>query len=223
MQENTNTPSFEHLLSASVNDMKNSLSMVLQTLDGLPAEHQQTLGTVQYEATRMQNTLTQLLGLYLIERGTLPVQMSEHYLIDIVEECVIAQRSLLESKGIQVELDVDDISWYMDAQLISSVVNIALVNAVRYTKSQISISAGMSDGYLYLHVDDNGQGYPPIVLEKFQQLVSDQAALDASSQTLGWYYCERVAAIHCNQGRKGSTRLSNESQQGGGRLSIILP
>ena len=61
---------FSMVLASAVHDMKNSLGMLLNSLDELRSEHEESLGessrfnTLQYEAERMHNDLVQLLGIY---------------------------------------------------------------------------------------------------------------------------------------------------------------
>lgn len=65
---------FSMVLASAVHDMKNSLGMLLNSLDELRGEHEQSLAgsdkfnMLQYEAERMHNDLVQLLGIYRLEK-----------------------------------------------------------------------------------------------------------------------------------------------------------
>ena len=68
---------FSMVLASAVHDMKNSLGMLLNSLDELRQEQADTTGdsprfnTLQYEAERMHNDLVQLLGIYRLGENNL--------------------------------------------------------------------------------------------------------------------------------------------------------
>ncbi|TDO96858.1 sensor histidine kinase [Marinomonas balearica] len=221
-------PIFKEALPASVNDMKNSLSLVLQTLDVIHDNaadvDSHSLAMVQYEATRMQNTLTELQNFYLLEKDLLTIQMSESYVVDLVEEQVAANSTLWKTKNINVEVTGDeDLCAYVDASLVSSVINIGLVNASRYTRDQVQVRIEKEGHGVLVVIDDNGDGYPDFILEKFKKLLAGSEATETNAQTLAWCYCNAILDIHKNHEEKGRTGLSNASLLGGGRFEIYLP
>ncbi|WP_236744176.1 hypothetical protein [Marinobacter similis] len=77
---------FSMVLASAVHDMKNSLGMLLNSLDELRTEHGSTFNgsprfnSLQYEAERMHNDLVQLLGIYRLGEENLSAHLEEHYL-----------------------------------------------------------------------------------------------------------------------------------------------
>lgn len=223
-----NQLSFKKVIGASVKDMRNSLGQVQYKLDTLMAEQTDAkelseLSDAQYEMVRMQNVINQLHGLYLLESDTLTVQMQEAYVLELVEDSLAGLETLLKHKQIEVELDADDISWYVDPHLIANVLQIILLNAIRYTENKISLVLNQSEDGLLISVIDNGKGYPQSVLDSFQSLVAGESVANVSSQNTSWLYCEKVALLHKNNALQGHTRLSNDSGTGGGRIDLLLP
>ncbi|CUB03429.1 sensor histidine kinase [Marinomonas fungiae] len=219
---------FKNVISASVQDMRNSLGQVLYKLDTLMAQHlkdeeKYDLVDAQYEIVRMQNVINQLHGLYLIETDALTVQMQDSYVLELLEDTLASFEALLENKQIDVEVSGEDISWYLDPHLIGSILQIILLNAIRYTKDKIQISLERQDHGLMISVIDNGKGYPDSVLESFNALVSGEVITGVSGQNAGWLYCEKIAKQHKNQGRVGFTRLGNDPVTGGGRIDLYIP
>lgn len=219
---------FKDVIGASVKDMRNSLGQVLYKIDGLLAQHlegdeQAELADAQYEMIRMQNVINQLHGLYLLESDTLTVQMQETYVLELIEDSLAGLDTLLENKGIKVELFASDFSWYLDPNLLGSALQIVLLNAIRYTDDKISIQLTKADDGLMISVIDNGRGYPESVLESFQSLVNGEPAAHISSQNTGWLYCEKVANVHKNHDVYGYTRLCNDAESGGGRIDLFIP
>ncbi|MBM6550266.1 sensor histidine kinase [Marinomonas ostreistagni] len=220
---------FKDVIGASVKDMRNSLGQVLYKLEEAPeftGQNQQAsdaLAEAQYEVIRIENVVNQLHGLYLLENDSLAVQRQETYLYELVEDVVANMGSLLQAKQIDFSIKGEDICWYVDPYLLSCVLQITLLNAIRYTKDRIAVSLSAHENGTMISVIDNGQGYPDSVLESFQALVAGEAVRHISSQNTSWLYCERIAALHVNQGKQGYTRLSNDGATGGGRIDIFLP
>lgn len=215
---------FKDILGASVKDMRNSLGQVLYTLEGQQvSDNADDASNAQYEVVRIQNVINQLYGLYLLDSDALTVQMQETYLYELVEDVLANMGSLIQSKSIDVTIEGDDIYWYIDPYLVSCIIQIALLNAVRYTKDQIHVSFRQQDGGVMVSIIDNGSGYPDSVLEQFAALVNGGCPAHLTSQNTSWLYCERIAALHMNQGRQGKTTLSNDAQTGGGRMDLFLP
>lgn len=219
---------FKSVISASVKDMRNSLGQVLYKLDTLMAHHlkdedKYDLADAQYEMVRMQNVINQLHGLYLIETDSLTVQMQDSYILELLEDTLASLETLLENKQIDVDVSAEDVSWYLDPHLIGSVLQIILLNAIRYTNDRIKITLATSEQGLMISVIDNGQGYPSSVLDSFNDLVTGETVSNVSGQNTGWLYCEKVANQHKNQGRVGYTRLCNDAATGGGRIDLFIP
>ncbi|MFD1383747.1 sensor histidine kinase [Rhodanobacter aciditrophus] len=228
MTNNTNQLPFEDVIGASVNDMRNSLGQVRYKLESIAGgiqgeEATAGLKIVDYEVTRMQNVVNQLHGLYLMESDKLIVQMQETYVLELIDDILAGMESLLQINGVEIEVIGEDLCWYLDPYLLTGVLNIAVLNAVRYTQDKICITVEEGEDGLSLTVDDNGAGYPDIVLERFNSIKSGESIDTFSSQNIGWLYCEKVAAQHKNKGVCGQTVLDNQSVIGGGRLRINLP
>ena len=87
---------FATVLASAVHDMKNSLCMLIQSMDLLQqdlAPHSETasqeLARIHYEASRLNTNLMQLLSLYRIEKDQLPMHLDEYFVEDLLEEVVI--------------------------------------------------------------------------------------------------------------------------------------
>ncbi len=97
---------FSMVLASAVHDMKNSLGMLLNSLDELRTEHEENLGesarfnTLQYEAERMHNDLVQLLGIYRLGENNLSAHIEEHFVPDFLTEHLARHTPLLQGLGI---------------------------------------------------------------------------------------------------------------------------
>lgn len=219
---------FSMVLASAVHDMKNSLGMLLNSLDELRTEHEQTLGessrfnTLQYEAERMHNDLVQLLGIYRLGENNLSAHIEEHFVPDFLSEHMARHTPLLEGLGIDYSIEADQINGFFDADLLTGVLNNTINNAIRYTKSRIRLTASQRDGYLVIGVEDDGRGYPDS-MQHTGTLSFKALDFNSGSTSLGLFFASSVASLHSEGGRQGSIKLHNGGSFGGGVFEIWLP
>ncbi len=226
---NDNNNDFSLLLASSVHDMKNSLGMLLSSLEDLmneyPAKednHKKKYCTLQGEASRIRNDLIYLLGIYRLQRDELPVQVEEIFVNDFLEEQVAQNSILFDIRDIKTTVQCEeDLVGYFDDDLIAGVLNNILVNAARYTKDSIVISADIDDEYLQIKVTDNGGGYPEMMIREPSAYVKG-IDFDSGSTSLGLYFAAQIAAMHTKDEMKGMIAISN-LPSGGGCFTLKLP
>lgn len=219
---------FSMVLASAVHDMKNSLGMLLNSLDELRGEHEQSLAgsdkfnMLQYEAERMHNDLVQLLGIYRLGENNLSAHIDEHFVPDFLEEHLARHIPLLQGLGLKYSIAADDINGFFDEDLLTGVLNNTINNAIRYTKSQIRLIAREEDGYLVLGVEDDGQGYPES-MQHTGTLSFKSLDFNTGSTSLGLFFASSVASLHSEGERTGSIKLHNGGSLGGGVFEIWLP
>lgn len=219
---------FSMVLASAVHDMKNSLGMLLNSLDELRADHANSMGessrfnTLQYEAERMHNDLVQLLGIYRLGENNLSAHIEEHFVPDFLSDHLARHTPLLEGLGLEYSVEADDINGFFDDDLLTGVLNNTINNAIRYTKSRIRLTAGEKEGYLVIGVEDDGEGYPETMQHNgtpnFKSL-----NFKSGSTSLGLFFASSVARLHNEGERTGAIRLHNGGSFGGGVFEIWLP
>ena len=221
---------FSTVIASSVHDMKNSLSMLLCTLDDIVGECDPAMcpatakfSQLQYEGQRVNNHLIQLLTIYKMGNAQSVANIAEQYVDDFLDECALQYEALLTPKGITIETDCEPgLVGYFDRELVSGVVNNVINNAYRYSKDKIRLSGGREDDYVVISVEDNGGGYPPAMLCNSSQ-GSSGINFSTGSTGLGLYFSSLVATSHKNKALCGHICCSNTGIDGGGRFSIYLP
>ena len=218
---------FSDILASTIHDMKNSLSMVINTLDELSSETQgqedRRISTLQHESKRLNNNLIALLSLYKIDNGRLSTNIEEINVSDFLEEVVIDNRTLANAREVALDFACDDmLVGYFDEWLVRGVLNNLIGNGLRYTHSQILIRAEMMDDYLVLHIEDDGDGFPQRMIDA-QAAFNRNETLGEGQTQLGIYFAAMVARAHRNGDRTGYIELSNDAQLSGGCASIRLP
>lgn len=224
--------SFADLMASSVHDMKNSVNVQVHALEKIAREAQARgdadalagLINVIAQAHRMNANLMHLLGLYKFGKSIYPLDVAENSVLDVIDEAVLQTRSMIDFKGLSVEVDcAPSCYWFFDRDLITGVLLNALNNAVNYTQDRIRVAAFVEQQRLVLRVEDNGRGYPPSMLHTDVGLAKKGVDFFSGSTGLGFYFSSQVAGLHQNSGRSGSLTIENGGKFGGGCFVVQLP
>lgn len=218
------------LLASSVHDIKNSLGMLLHTVDevieGTPAAsamQRQQFATLRGEAARINNALIYLLGLYRLQQHQLPLRIQEIFVADFLDEQIAANDLLFSVRQLDVRCECDDaLSADFDPTLIAGVIGNVVVNAARYAQTLIVLTAKRNDsGELLIEISDDGPGFPQKMLDSGH---NHERGIDfhSGSTNLGLYFAAEVAHLHRRGERHGRIELSN-LQPHGSRFRLTLP
>lgn len=231
MEESQHSPELFLFLASTAHDMKNSISVLSGTLERLLDDASpQTekaypqMAQMLYQTRRLNDNLMQLLALYKqVGKPAYPFDMQPLEAGQLVEQVVALARVLLESRGVNLELDVDaELVAHVDEDLIVGVVSHAVNNAVHYTRDRIALSVRGVDGDgVEIRVEDNGDGFPPALLAAG----TPASGVDflTNSAGLGLYFASEVARMHRHRERTGAVRLENGGRLGGGCFILTLP
>jgi len=215
--------------------MKNSVSVIAAYLDDALAElarvqagppSQAAMSTCQalYETQRLNGNLVQLMAIFKLDEGMYPFEPVDVPLQEFAQEVLDRVRPLARLKGLEVrhECEGDLSTWIFDRDLVTSVVVQSMFNAVRYARTTLTLSLRTRDGQLGIEVADDGEGFPPFMLE--QGFATKQGIDTRTGSTgLGLYFSRLAAGLHRHGEATGTTQLSNGGPLGGGRFVILLP
>lgn len=221
---------FSFVLASSVHDMKNSLGMLLNTINEVMEQyppqdeaHAKSYAVLEYEAARINSELVQLLSLYRLDHEHIRVHIDEHYLLDVLNDQIARNYGVLQTRKIQLTLDCDEsLQGYFDTDLIGGLVNNILVNCARYCKSQLRIAACYTSEGLCISIEDDGPGYPESMLDA-AVYVDSRVGFAEGRPHLGLLFAHKVALMHESKTQQGFIRLSNGGKLGGGCFSLYLP
>lgn len=224
--------SFSTIIASSVHDMKNSIQLLLGTLDEVVDEindesplHAKIV-RAEAEGRRINDHLVQLLTLYKAGNTQQSLRPEECDVAEFLEELYIENHEVLELRKIELIVNCEDnLQWFFDRELLKGVINNLITNAQHHTRSKIVLSAIIDHKRLLLTVDDNGGGYPEEMLKRYG--TNDITPADNTSDTggtgLGLFFAATVAHMHRNREQCGYLQTSNEGIDGGARCSISLP
>jgi len=228
-QTETDDVALSLLLASSVHDIKNSLGLLLNTLETEiaqtpPRDDAQRLrfATLQGEAARINHALISLLGLYRLRHNPLPVRIAQVFVADFLEEQISASQLLFDTRRLQVALECEqELVGYFDAALIAGVIDNVLVNAAHYARRQIQVRASQQNEELVLEVFDDGPGFPQKML---RAPIDSERGIDfgSGSTNLGLYFAAQIAARHRRGEQRGRIEVCNPAA-GGGCFRLWLP
>lgn len=221
---------FSSVLAAAVHDMKNSLFLLLQSIenlaDSLPEQDsasREQVANVHYEASRLNTSLVQILSLYRAELERLPITVDECFIDDLFADVVGSNHIYIKQKNINVEVAVsDDLSWYLDSELIYLLINDMLVNSLRYGHSKIRLSAFTKNSRLIIRLEDDGPGYPDAMLLNSNTSLAD-FHVSQGRTGLGLFFARLIASAHTQGENCGEISLFNGGTLGGSVFEVKLP
>lgn len=216
---------FSTVLASSIHDIKTSLTTIRELIDQLaqidslpktPAFRQ-----LEFEASRMNSSLVQLLIFYKIDAALFAPVIDEYQVKEIVDDVAAQQSSLLSLSAIDLINECpDDLYCYCDASLIATVLVSIVNNAQRYCRKTIVLSAFSVDDTVCFQVEDDGDGYPDELLTKSPLL---PIASEASNTGLGLFFAATIAKLHTNGNQPGYVQIDNDSRYRGARFRLFLP
>jgi len=221
---------FSIILASTVHDMKNSLGMMSKTLETILAslpeekrsESNKEYGVLQYEYSRVNNLLMQLLAIYKIDNNQLSFTPGYHNVYDFIEEQILNYLPLFEAKGFSYQIDIDDeLEAAFDESLMSMAISNVIGNTIRYAHSKILINANANKS-LTINICDDGPGYPGPMLEiadDYRQGINPTTG----STGLGLFFAQKIAQLHTHAGDEGYIKLSNGGSLGGGIFEVTIP
>ncbi len=224
---------FSTIIASSVHDMKNSIQLLLGTLDEVIDElpddvqpHAKIL-RAQLEGRRINDQLVQLLTLYKAGNTQQSLCPDEHSVREFLDELYLENHAVLALRGIDLSIECEEeLQWFFDRELLKGVINNLISNAQQYTKDKIQLNAVIHEKWLRLSVDDNGSGYPETMLRCYSaedQLTPGDNTAETGGTGLGLFFSATIAHMHTNRKQRGFLQTSNEGIDGGARCTIALP
>lgn len=228
------TPEFDYsaLLANAIHEVKNSLTMLLNSVDQVMQENDSEsfpaydlFSQIQFEGKRVNDDMVGLLAIYRINSDQYSANIDEHSVSDFLDENLSMHETMIHHRKIDSRLSCDDdLYWFFDRDLITGVISNVINNLYKYTKDKLEITASKEDGYLLIQVKDNGPGYPENMLIAGEHNDEQKnISFEKANTGLGLYFSRLVAELHKNKGRHGFIRTTNEGIDGGGCFSIYLP
>ena len=168
----------------------------------LPAALLSDIAAIRRNSRHLAKMVDDVLDLSQVEAGKMALSKEWTSLRDTVDEAVLAVHALFESKGLDLETDIDpDVpDVFCDSTRIRQVILNLLSNAGRYTaRGGVTVRSWSQDGEVIVSVTDSGPGIPrqaqERIFEPFHQLGSSPSRGHKGSG-LGLSISRRFVEMH---------------------------
>jgi signal transduction histidine kinase len=141
--------------------------------DALSDNAKVSLRTALDDGTAFLRTLQNILDLWRIKQGELPVEIQDVNFREVVDEGIFSVQDTLGDKSVVIEKNFEEPlpKIRTDLAKINQVLFMLLDNAAKFTeRGDIKITAGVRDGNLVCQLDDTGIG----ICADDQQFVFDE-------------------------------------------------
>ena len=215
-----------HDLRTPLTAISASLGLLRQVSDASSMSDAQTriVDRTTRAARRLNRMVDDILTVGKMETGELEPEREEVRLGKLLRERLDAFQAQAESEDKVLSLQCEpELVAYLDPALTGRVVENLVGNAFKYTDrgGRIVVSAQEENGYLYLHVQDDGLGVPDNykqhIFKKFGQVPQEDERLVRKGTGLGLTFCRLVAEVH------GGKIWVEDAPGGGSDFSVQLP
>lgn len=131
--------------------------------------------TVREAARRLTDLITNILRLNKMEHRTIAPECSEIKLHDMLAEAILQYEELIERKGLELECELEEMSFYSAPGYLDIVWNNLISNAIKFTENggRIGVSLTKDGDKAVVKVSDTGCGISPEagarIFDKFYQ------------------------------------------------------
>ena len=112
------------------------------------------------EAERLSNMSTNILLLSRYENLQIISEQTSYHLDEQIRKCVLLFEKQWDKKNIEISLNLPEIPYRNNADMLSHVWINIISNAIKYTDDSgiISITGGIKDDFVIIDISDNGIG-----------------------------------------------------------------
>ena len=210
---------FSHEFKTPIVSIKGFAEM-LKYGDLTEEEEDEYLSIIISESERLASLATNVLNLSKIENQKILSETHRYNLAEQVRRCILMLETKWEKKDITFSLDIDEIMFTANEELLSQVWINLLDNAIKFTPNggEISICLKARAEQLYFSIRDNGCGLAEEaarhIFDKFYQADPARSGL---GNGLGLTLVKKIIELH------GGTIVCSSEQEGGTEFVIQLP
>lgn len=204
-----------HELRAPLTNISGGIEVLLSAGSKLPERARQNLELVRGQIQRLNRFVETILDLSALEAGKLPLYLAPISLSSVVSTLQNQVQHLHGAERIRWNIPLDLPPALADEQALTSILFHLLDNALKYApQGEITVSAGLQEEYLYVHVADQGPGIPetsmPFLFDRFYRLENSDSQ-SVYGHGLGLYIVMRLLSAM-------GGRITVQNQPHGGAL-----
>lgn len=170
------TNDFSHEFKTPITSIRGFAQYLVETGEGIESpERMQYLQVIADESQRLSELSQNTLTLSKVEACQIITDKEEFDLSEQVKRCTILLLPQIEKKKINLELDLPEIPYYGNPELLEQVWLNLINNAIKFTpeNGEISLTAGYEGNAIFVRTSDSGIGMDSEttahIFEKFYQ------------------------------------------------------
>ena len=180
--------STSHELRTPLNSIIGFSSILLEGWEGeLNPEQKEEIGYIHAAGKQLLDLINDIIDISKIEAGKLETDIREFMLKEVIDEAVSMVKNSINEKGLDMEVEIEDIIIASDRRrLLQCLINM-LSNAVKFTdKGMITVHAKTINSIANISVTDTGMGIKPDDIQKlFAPFERLESSLTAKTQGTG--------------------------------------
>jgi PAS domain S-box-containing protein len=167
--------------------------------------------TLDRSLTRLSHLVDNLLDVGRINAGKIRLQLESVDAAELVRDTCSRFQNEARKHGSELRAEGDvEVPGFLDRLRVEQVLSNLALNAIRYGKGPVGLSAQSQDDRIVFRVQDHGPGIPqadiPRIFNRFEQLSN---AASASGLGLGLYISKQIVDAH-----HGTIRVESEPGHG---------
>jgi signal transduction histidine kinase len=181
-------------------------------------ELESALRSAAEETQRLSRLADDLLLIARADQGPLPIRREAVAAVDLLEDAATRFRNRASSLGRELRITPTDLHVDADPLRVGQALVNLVDNALTHGEGTVELAAGQRNGFVELHVQDSGSGFPDhFQARAFDRFSRADEARGRGGSGLGLSIVELVARAH-----GGSATVCN-SPSGGADVWISLP
>jgi two-component system, OmpR family, sensor histidine kinase KdpD len=215
------------LLTSISHDLRTPLASILGSATSLPGAMDQATRdalarTIQEEAERLNRFIGNMLDMTRLESGPLPLRTAAIELSDVVGATLRRASKILNDHVAEVKMQPNLPLLELDEVLFEQALFNLLDNAAKYapTGTHITISAWREEGRVFVQVLDEGEGIPPVDLERIFDKFYRAGGTDRRRAGTGLGLAISRGFI---EAMGGTLTAANRRDRSGAAFTITLP
>lgn len=212
---------FSHEFKTPITSIYGFSQLLLETGDGIESpERMQYLQVIADESLRLSELSQKTLLLARVEACEIITDKEQYSLSEQLKHCAILLLPQMDKKKITLDMNVPDINYYGNPELVEHVWINLLGNAVKFTpeNGEIIIQAKATPDQIKVQIADNGPGMEEDTLSRiFDKYYQSQDGRKKGGNGIGLAISHRIITL------SGGT-ITAESHPGSGSIfRVTLP
>lgn len=174
-------------------------AMLLQDTDSVSAEQRDCIDKILYNTKRLSGLIGNVLLLSKVDNQVLPSAKERFSLDEQIRQCIIASEPLWAAKNIEFDVELDEINYVGNEELLSHVWLNLIGNAIKFNPDNgtIRIRATSENGSITVTVADSGPGIPEDSLSHiFDKFYQADTSRKHEGNGLGLSLVKRILELH---------------------------